>query len=187
MTSARIIARSQTPLSPWVQVVRKEVEFGPGKKVEVYHCVAQPDYVAILAKTSSGLIPLVRQYRPAVEAYTWELPAGLLEEGESPEDACRRELKEETGLDAEKVVYLGSYYPDTGRLENLLHAFFVSASEPDPQFAPERGMSVNFVNAQELRDTILSGKFRHQLHLGLFTLASMMGLVWDQGSISSFK
>lgn len=168
-----------------MRVVRKEVEFGLGKEVEVYHCLAQPDYIAILARTSHGLFPLVRQYRPAVETYTWELPAGLLAKGESPEDACRRELKEETGLDAEKVTYLGCYYPDTGRLQNRLHAFFVSASEPDPGFAPEPGISVSFVNAQTLRDLILSGEFRHQLHLGLFTLASIMGCMWDQRSGSS--
>jgi len=179
LTSARILTRTQTRLSPWLHVVRKEVEFAPGKEVEVYHCVAQPDYVAILAKTSSGLIPLVRQYRPAVEAYTWELPAGLLEEGECPEDACRRELKEETGLIAKRVDSLGCYYPDTGRLENRLHAFFVFASDPDPQFLPEPGMSVSFVNAQELRNSILSGNFRHQLHLGLFAIASLMGFRWD--------
>ncbi len=147
--------------------------------------MAQPDYVAILAKTSNGLFPLVRQYRPAVEAYTWELAAGLLEKGESPEDACRRELREETGLHAEKVTYLGCCYPDTGRLENRLHAFFVITSEPDPGFAPEPGLSVSFVNAQTLRDLILSGEFRHQLHLGLFTLASIMGCEWDQGVGSS--
>jgi 8-oxo-dGTP pyrophosphatase MutT (NUDIX family) len=179
LTSARILARTQTRLSPWVQIVRKEVEFGPGKEVEVYHCVAQPDYVAILAKTPSGLIPLIRQYRPAVEAYTWELPAGLLEEGESPEDACRRELKEETGLGAEEMTYLGCYYPDTGRLENRLHAFFVTTSEPDSGFAPEPGISVDFLSAQKLRDYILSGKFQHQLHLGLFTLATLKGFKWD--------
>ncbi len=168
-----------------MHVVRKEVEFAPGKEVEVYHCLTQPDYVAILARTSCGLIPVVRQYRPAVEAYTWELPAGLLEEGENPEDACRRELKEETGLDAKEIAYLGCYYPDTGRLENRLHAFFVSASNPDPEFAPETGMSVHFFNGKKVRDIILSGEFRHQLHLGIFAVASLMGFVWDQGSALS--
>jgi ADP-ribose pyrophosphatase len=179
MAPARILKRTERRLSPWVRVISKEVEFASGKEVEVYHCVAQPDYIAILAKTSSGLIPLVRQYRPAVEAYTWELPAGLLEKGEGPEDACRRELKEETGLNAEKVTYLGCYYPDTGRLENRLHAFFVTTPDPDPGFAPEPGISVDFLNAQKLRDYILSGKFQHQLHLGLFTLATLKGFKWD--------
>ncbi len=42
----------------------------------------------------------MRQYRPAVERFTWELPAGLLDEGETPADAFRRELMEETGYPA---------------------------------------------------------------------------------------
>jgi len=178
MAPARILKRTETRLSPWVRVISKEVEFASGKEVEVYHCVAQPDYIAILAKTSSGLIPLVRQYRPAVEAYTWELPAGLLEKGEGPEDACRRELKEETGLNAEKVTYLGCYYPDTGRLENRLHAFFVTTPDPDPGFAPEPGISVKFVSTQKLGEYILSGKFKHQLHIGILAIACLAGLDW---------
>lgn len=168
-------------VSPWVCVVRKEVEFGLSRQTEVYHCLSQPDYVAILARTRGGLIPIVQQYRPAVEAYTWELPAGLLEHGEDPGDACRRELKEETGLEAESVTYLGSYYADTGRLENHLHAFYILTPDPDPTFVPEAGISVKFVTAAMLRQYIISGQFRHQLHLGLLGIASLQGVDWDRG------
>ncbi len=176
---ARIVARKEDRVSPWVCIVSKEVEFAPDGETEVYHCLWQADYIAILAKTRSGLIPIVRQYRPAVEAYTWELPAGLLEKGEDFEVACRRELNEETGLEAESVTYLGSYYADTGRLENRLHAFFVSASDPDPNFVPEAGIAVDFVDANTLKARVLSGAFRHQLHLGLFAVATWMGIDWN--------
>src|SRR5205085_4423199 len=97
-TGAKILSRKETPVSPWVKLVSKEVEFAPGQRAEVYHSLSQADYIAVLAQTPGGLIPIVRQYRPAVAAYTWELPAGLLEAGETPEDACRREVREETGL-----------------------------------------------------------------------------------------
>lgn len=177
--SVRIISRNEVRVSPWVSIVGKEIEFATDQQANIYHCLSQPDYIAILARTRQGLIPLVRQYRPAVEAYTCELPAGLLEQGENPVEACRRELKEETGLDAVSITNLGSYYADTGRLENRLHAFFVLASDPDPEFTPEPGLSVDFVNAQTLKSYILSGEFKHQLHLGLFTLATLMGLSWD--------
>ena len=173
--SPRILLRTERSLSKWVRIVSKEVDFAQGRPTEVYHCLAQADYVAILARTRSDLIPIVRQYRPAVEAYTWELPAGLVEQGENPEAACCRELKEETGLDAESVAYLGSYYADTGRLENRLHAFIVQTSDPDLEFVPEPGIAVRFVSKDKLRDYILAGKFRHQLHLALLTLASVKG------------
>ncbi len=181
---AKIISRNEVKVSPWVRLVDKEVEFSPGQRVEVYHSVSQPDYIGILARTRSGLIPIVQQYRPAVESYTWELPAGLLEQGESLEDACRRELKEETGLDAESITYLGSYFADTGRLENRLHAFFVRASDPDPTFTPELNISLEFVNAQTLREYVFSGKFPNQPHLGIFALAAFMGIGWDLQSVS---
>jgi ADP-ribose pyrophosphatase len=172
---AKILERIEDRLSSWVRVVGKRVDFGLGGPAETYHCLGQPDYVAILARTRSGLIPLVRQYRPAVEAYTWELPSGLLEGDETPEAGCRRELREETGLHIESVVCLGCFYPDTGRLENQLHAFYVEASEPDPGFVPELGLAIEFVTPKALRQQILSGKFRHQLHLALFAIAWLRG------------
>lgn len=174
----KIRARQEVRLSPWVRLVTKEVEFEAGK-VEIYHVFAQSDYVAILAKTQTGLIPIVRQYRPAIEDYTYELPAGLVEDGESPEDTCRRELLEETGLHADSIVSMGKYWADTGRMENRLHSFFVLASEPAVRFIPEPGMSVEFVRPDTLRRYIVSGKFRHQLHIGVLSIADLLRPGWD--------
>jgi 8-oxo-dGTP pyrophosphatase MutT (NUDIX family) len=172
---ARIISRTETYVSPWIRLVRKEVEFSPGQKPETYHAISQADYISILAVTRSGLIPLVHQFRPAVEAYTWELPAGLVEKGEDPEETCRRELKEETGLASESIVSLGVCYTDTGRYENPVHTFYVRASDPDPLFEPEPGMSVEFITPEQLRDYLRSGKFRHQLHMGVLASAAIAG------------
>jgi len=172
---AKILLRTETHLSPWVRLVTKEVTSAATAQPQTYHALVQPDYVAILARSRGGLIPIVRQYRPAVEAYTWELPAGLLEPGEDPQRACRRELKEETGLEATSVVSLGWCYADTGRLENRLHAFFAVVSEPDPHFISEPGLSVAFVDQKRLQRYILNGTFRHQLHLGVLASAYLAG------------
>jgi ADP-ribose pyrophosphatase len=172
-TEARIVGREETRLSPWVRVVRKDVVFTRGALPEAYHCLAQADYVAVLAVTRAGLIPLVRQFRPAVEDYTWELPSGLVDSDESPESTCRRELMEETGLEVESLRCLGSFYPDTGRLQNRLHAFYVRASDPAPEFVPEPGMAVRFVNQTELVQLVRTQELRHQLHLGVLLAASL--------------
>ena len=72
-----------------MEVIAREVEFAPGEAPQIYHAVGQLDYLAILARTPDGRIPLVRQYRPALEAFTWELPAGLVENGEDPARPAR--------------------------------------------------------------------------------------------------
>ena len=180
---AYIISRQETTISPWIRLVRKEVQFAPNQQSQIYHCLAVPDYVCILAQTTTGLIPIVRQYRPAVEAYTWELPAGLVDAGEETSQTCRRELKEETGLNAESVTYLGHYFADTGRLENNVHVFYVKASEPDPDFVPEPGMSVQHVSLGTLNDLIKKGKFQLQLHIAAILLFQLY--LVDQKTISS--
>ena len=73
----RIVNRLTTEVSPWVDLVAREVEFSPGATFEVYHSVETFDYVIVLAVTPDGRIPLVRQYRPAVESFTLELPAEI--------------------------------------------------------------------------------------------------------------
>lgn len=170
MAQGRILSRGEDRVSPWVSLVEKEVEFEPGRAPEIYHSFSSPDYTSILARTRSGLIPLVRQYRPAVEEYTLEFPAGLVDEGEEPIETCRRELMEEVGLVAEKIKCLGSFYTDTGRHENNTHVFFVEASEPDPNYVPEEGMEVEFVKASTLRKLVDEGKFRHLLHVAALAL-----------------
>jgi ADP-ribose pyrophosphatase len=99
----RIRSRRTTMVSPWVSIVAREVQFARGEAPQTYHAVDQADYIAIVALTASGKIPIVRQYRPAIEAFSWELPAGLVDPGEKPAEGCRRELMEETGLTARAV------------------------------------------------------------------------------------
>jgi ADP-ribose pyrophosphatase len=177
---ASIVARAETVVSPWVRVVRKDVRFSLGGTVEAYHCLAQADYVAVLAVTQGGLIPLVRQFRPAVEELTWELPSGLVDAGEDPAETCRRELKEETGLSVIESRYLGGFFPDTGRLENRQHAFHVRTGDPDPAFTPESGMAVRYVTQDGLREAIRRQELRHQLHLGVILAASLDSFRLDE-------
>ncbi len=168
---AQVVSRQETQLSPWVRLIAKDIRFEPAQAPQLYHNLLQNDYLAILARTISGLFPIVRQYRPAVEAYTWELPAATVEPGELPADCCRRELREEAGVDAIDLTYLGSSYPDTGRLGQLVHTFFVQASNPVPNFVPEPGMVVEYVSGRQLVELVRRGIFRHQLHLGALVLA----------------
>jgi ADP-ribose pyrophosphatase len=173
----KIRSRRTTQVSPWVALIEREVEFTPDSAPQTYHAIGQADYIAIVAVTPDGMIPIVRQFRPALESFSWELPAGLVDAGEDPADACRRELLEETGFPARAVTALGAGAPCTGRLSNRIHSFFVQTGERVAGFVPEPGMTVEQVAPAELARRILTGEFISQLHLGALLLAQLHSLL----------
>ena len=68
-------------------------------------------------------VMLIRQYRYAAERYLYEVPAGRLEKNEPPDDCARRELREETGCDAERVEHLVTIYTTPGFTDERIHLF----------------------------------------------------------------
>ncbi|HSD28492.1 MAG TPA: ankyrin repeat domain-containing protein [Vicinamibacteria bacterium] len=170
---ARIVARRVRQLSPWTTLIEKDVEFVPGRAPDTYHAFGPFDWVVAVARTPDGRVAVVRQFRPAVEQYTWELPSGLIDPGEDPETACRRELLEETGLRAERVTYLGGFRPDAGRLELLQHVFRVEASGPLAEFVPEPGVAVEYVAPEAVLALIRAGSFCQMHHVAAFFLEGL--------------
>lgn len=77
----------------------------------------------IMPVDKKGRVLLVRQYRLPAKSYLWELSAGRMDPGETPLQAAKRELKEETGYKAKKWTRLASYWPSPGFLEEKMHVF----------------------------------------------------------------
>ncbi len=182
----KIKSRRTTKISPWMDIIEREVEFAPGKPAELYHAVGQQDYIAIVARTPDGRIPIVRQYRPALERFTWELPAGMVDKGEDAADCCRRELMEETGYPTRSLHALGVYAPCTARLSNRVHSFFVETGPGAVQQPTEPGIELKLVTPAELAALILAGEFVLQLHIGALLLAGMRGFL-DLGAFSTLE
>ncbi len=172
----KIKSRKTIEVSPWMKVIEREVAYKNGT-TELYHAVDQQDYIAIVALTPDGRIPIVQQYRPAVERKTWELPAGMTDAGEDPALTCERELMEETGYPAKAVHALGSFSPCTARLSNRMHSFFVQTGARPQGAAIEAGIELNLVSPGELAAMIISGEFSLQLHIGALMLAGMRGFI----------
>ncbi|HEY5659189.1 MAG TPA: NUDIX hydrolase [Gaiellaceae bacterium] len=98
--------------------------------------VEHPGAVAIVAVDGDGKVALVRQRREAVRELLLELPAGTLEEGESPLEGARRELEEETGLTGGSWRELGGFYTTPGFCRERMHVFAaegVEAGEAKPE------------------------------------------------------
>lgn len=69
---------------------------------------------------------LIRQYRYAAERYLYEVPAGRLDPGEAPDACARRELREETGCQAERVEHLITMYTTPGFTDEKIHLFMAT-------------------------------------------------------------
>ncbi len=165
-------------LSPWVTLVSRTVESPLYSEPQIFHSFKLGDYVAVLSVTADGRIPLVKQFRPAMQRVTLELPAGLLETGENPADAAERELLEETGfLTRAPISCMGSLDTDTGRLENTLWCYFAEGVEEAKNGSwMGEGITERVVlTKKELLAAVEDGTFRHALHLAILAMAMMKG------------
>ena len=143
-----------------------------------YYALQQADYVSIVAVTSEDQLLLVRQFRPAVETFTLELPAGFVESDENPQECASRELIEETGYEAGQLEELGCLVPDTGRLCNRLHCFFAgNLARRDPGYHPEPGVELVYCPLTNVVNWILEGRLSHGLHVAALFLATLRGKI----------
>lgn len=95
--------------------------------------IRHPGAAAIVAMPDPGTVLLLRQYRHAVGGTIWEIPAGTLDDGETPEDCARRELIEETGYAGRTWKRIGEITPVPGYSDERIHLFLATDLSPDRQ------------------------------------------------------
>lgn len=109
--------------TPWFQVLTKQ----SAGSDQTYYAIQSCDFAVIVAQDQQGRLLLVRQFRPVVGIFTLELPAGHIEPGETPEQAARKELCEETGYEAGTLELLVTLSPSTARFTNRMWIFHAPA------------------------------------------------------------
>ena len=146
--------------TPYFALRSDRLRLPDGGIKDPYYVVERPDAAIIFPLTERGEVVLVRQYRPPLEGMELGLPAGLVEEGEEPEAAARRELSEETGYTGGDWEPLGSLASSPSLKDNWAYLFLArgveQTEEPDPD--EHELVEVVRVPVEELRDLIHSGK-----------------------------
>ncbi len=104
----------------------------PSGNIVQYDIIAHIGSVSIVPVDENGQIYFVRQYRHAAALDLLELPAGTLEPGEAPEAAAAREIREETGMAAQNLKKIGSFYLAPGYSTELMHVFLATGLTHDP-------------------------------------------------------
>jgi len=154
--------------NPWVQLLRKDLTTG-----QDYYCLQVSDYVSVVAQTPAGKVLLVRQFRPPLEKFTLELPAGWIDPGETPAQAVRRELREETGAEALQLTALGVFAVDPGRQSNYQHAFFARVSQPPAHYHTDEVERLE-VEVSELYRLMWAGQIDHPMPVAASFLAGLL-------------
>lgn len=118
-----------------VEVSRKRYPNGHVHEVAV---VRHPPAVVIVPIEDDGRVVLIRQYRAAVDRELWELPAGSVDAGETPDAAAKRECEEEIGRVPDRVERLGAFFPTPGYCDEQMIFFRATALRAPDASSPHR-------------------------------------------------
>lgn len=156
---------------PWLTARKDKVKLPDGRTNSEYYVLEYPDWVNVIAITTDDNIILERQWRYALGETSLEIPAGVIEKGESPLVAAKRELAEETGFTGGKWVELMTIAPNPSTNNNRCHCFLAQG--------------VSHTEAQHLDDTedleVLlkpQSEVFSMLRQGLFCQAMMVAPLW---------
>ena len=144
----------------WMSV-REDKVIQPDGKEGIYGVVEKDDFILIIPIRNKK-IHLVRQYRYPVESDSWEFPEGGIDKREDLETAARRELKEEAGLSADRLQYLGKLWLGCGHHTQSYHIYVADKCEQVKQRleGSESDMVVEGFTLEEFEEMIRSGEIK---------------------------
>jgi len=142
------------------KVTRDKVSI-PGKGEFIREIVRHSGAVVIVPLISDTEVLLVKQYRFAADARLWELPAGTLEPGESPQECAVRELEEETGYRAGQIRPLLEFYSTPGFCDEFMHLFAARELTPGRQELDEdESLVTERFRLQRAKEMVAAGEIR---------------------------
>lgn len=163
----------------WLELREQRVRLANGHEIERFHLIQAPDWTSVLCVTNASEVVLVRQYRHGIAAPSLELPAGVIEPGEEPLLAAKRELVEETGYESDDWVSIHSVSTEPARHTTRAHFFCARGARATRPPAPEETEVLEQVKVPlaELARLATDGSIVHGVHVGAILAALSRGLV----------
>lgn len=161
--------------SPWATLRVDTCQLPNGKIANEYYVMEYPDWVNAVAVTEDGKIILIKQYRHGADIISLEIPGGVIDGDEAPEDAIKRELLEETGYLFEDIEPLAAVYANPSTSNNITHSFLARGGKKikDQELDEHEEIEVSLHSIQEVKQLLLENQFPQALH----TSALMYALI----------
>ncbi|MGI9049495.1 MAG: NUDIX hydrolase [Rubrobacteraceae bacterium] len=146
--------------TPYFTLRSDRLKLPDGAVKDPYYVLERPDAAIVFPLTEAGEVIMVRQYRPPLESFELGLPAGLVESGEDPEKAARRELTEETGYGGGEWEFLAALASSPSLKDNFAHLFLARGIQPVAPLDPDEyeRLEVVKVPVGELLGKVLAGE-----------------------------
>ena len=145
--------------SPFLRLRRDSVRLPDGTLIEDYFVREGRAFAVIFAMTPEQNVVLIRQFRYGIGRVLLELPAGIIDEGESPPDCAARELAEETGYVGEHIAHLTTLLVDPSNANTTMHLYLVrdARSMVKPQTEATEEIQVELATLDELLLLVRNG------------------------------
>lgn len=170
--------------APWLKVAKETCELPNGKVIDDFYTLWQPDWVLILARTAEGKWVMTEQYRHGTGKIALEFPAGIIDKGETPEQAALRELQEECGyrIDSsttpialcapgsaqnDTVRFIGTFPVNPDRHRGVFHVVFIDGvvKSGSTHFDSTEDIESFELSDEDLQKKMADGTFNHPLQI----------------------
>ena len=167
----RVVLGARGPIR---EIAMETVRLPDGHTIDDYYTIRLNDYALIFAEMIDGSIPVFKQYKHGVGRVCLAFPGGALEDGESPLDAARRELKEELGWVADEWRAVGSFVTNANQGCNTAHLFHaVGCRRQTEATAPDmESPQLLLLSEQELLRPDMIEQFGGASHVALLALVT---------------
>lgn len=151
-----------------VEVLQVELETGQQARRER---VRHPGAVCVLVRAPDGRIALVRQFRIGAQKELLEVVAGILNPNENPDEAARREVREETGFSLRRLKRMGNLFPTPGYVEERIVCYYGEAgARGERQLDSDERVEVELVEEADFKGRLRRGEIEDAKTLAAWAL-----------------